>query len=57
MNTFILTEGKNFKTFLEENYAVILDGCYLFIANVEHGIEHDVDIPEFYVRFHEYLAI
>ena len=30
MNTYILTEGRNFKTFLKENYAVDLDSCYIF---------------------------
>ena len=43
-NTYILTEGRNFKTFLKENYASALDSCYMFTKkNVEHGIEHDVD--------------
>ena len=26
----ILTEGRNFKTFLKESYAVALDSCYIF---------------------------
>ena len=44
INTYILTEGRNFKTFLKENYASALDSCYMFTKkNVEHGIEHDVD--------------
>ena len=30
MTTYILTEGKNFKTFLKENNAIALDNCYLF---------------------------
>ena len=32
MNTYILTEGRNFKIFLKENYAIALDsslGTYL----------------------------
>ena len=41
MNTYIITEGRNFKAILKENYAMTLDSCYLF--NVEHGIEYDVD--------------
>ena len=30
MNTNILTEGRNFKTFLKENDAIALDSCHLF---------------------------
>ena len=30
MNTYILTEGGNFKTFFKENYAIALERCYLF---------------------------
>ena len=30
MNTYILTEGRNFKTFLKESYAIALDSCYIF---------------------------
>ena len=37
MNFYILTEGRNFKTFLRENYAGTLDSFYMFI---EHEIEH-----------------
>ena len=40
MDTYILTEGRNFKTFLKENESVALDSCYFFI---EHGIENDAD--------------
>ena len=29
MNMYILTEGRNFKTLLKENYAIALDSCYL----------------------------
>ena len=29
-----LTEGKNFKTFLKENYAIALDICYLFTTEM-----------------------
>ena len=26
----ILREDRNFKTFLKENYVIVLDSCYLF---------------------------
>ena len=29
MNTYILTIGRNFKTFLKENYVIALGSCYL----------------------------
>ena len=29
-NTYILTEGRDFKTFVKENYAIALHSCYLF---------------------------
>ena len=31
MNMYILTEGRDFKKLLRENYAIALDSCYLFI--------------------------
>ena len=34
MNTYILTEGRDFKTFLKENYAVALENYYLFAKRV-----------------------
>ena len=40
MNCYILTDGRNLKAFLKENYAVALGSCYMFI---EHGIQHDAD--------------
>ena len=44
MDTYILTEVSNFKTFLKENYAIALSSCYLFTKKMfEHGIEHDID--------------
>ena len=44
MNSYILTEGRNFQIFWKENYAIALDGCCLLTKkNVEHGIEHDID--------------
>ena len=30
MDTYILTEDKNFKTFWKESYAIALDSCYSF---------------------------
>ena len=30
VNMYILIEGRNFKTFLKENYATAWDSCYLF---------------------------
>ena len=41
MNTYILTERRNFKKFWKENLAIGLDSCYLI--NVEHRTEHDID--------------
>ena len=45
MIMYVLTEGRNFKTFLKENYATALDSCYLLIyyKYVEYGIEYDID--------------
>ena len=42
---YILKEGRDFKTFLKENYAIVSGSCYLLIyyKYVEHGIEHDID--------------
>ena len=28
-----MTEGRNFKTFMKENYAIALNSCYLFNKN------------------------
>ena len=42
MNTYILTEGTNLKTFLKEKYSIALDCCK---KNIEHGFEHDVHSP------------
>ena len=40
MDTYILTEDKNFKTFWKESYAIALDSCYSFTEKkTEHGIE------------------
>ena len=45
VNTYILTESRNFKTFLmRENYIITLDSCNLFFKkSIEHRIEHVVD--------------
>ena len=44
MNTYILTESRNFKTFFKETYAFALDNCSMFTKkNFEHRIDHDVD--------------
>ena len=42
-STYTLTEGRAFKTLLKEHYAIVLDSCYTFTKNYEHGNEHDVD--------------
>ena len=34
MNSYTLTKGRDFKTFLRENYAIALDSCYLFTKNM-----------------------
>ena len=31
-NTYIITEGRNFKAFLKESYAIVSGSCYLFTA-------------------------
>ena len=44
MNNYILTEGRNFKVFWKENYAIALDGCCLLtkkMLNME--LVHDVN--------------
>ena len=41
MDTYILKEGRNFKTLLKEIYAVVLDSCYMFtkkMLNMEWGM-------------------
>ena len=30
MNNYTFIEGRNFKTFLKENYAIVLHSCYIF---------------------------
>ena len=34
MKMYILTEGRNFKTYLNENYPIALDSCQLFPKNL-----------------------
>ena len=34
MNTYVLTEDTNLKTFLKESYSVGLDSCYIFTKNI-----------------------
>ena len=53
MNTNILTEGRNFKTFLKENYAIALDSCCLFtkeMLNMELNIILVVLLEFAYIR-------
>ena len=52
MYTYILTEGKNFKTFLKENYAIALDSCNLFTKMLNMEL-HTLEIPEIYNKFDE----
>ena len=40
MNTCILIEGRNFKTFVNENYAIALESYYLFSKKM---FENDID--------------
>ena len=49
LNTYILTERRNFKRFWKENYAISLNSCSLF--NVEYRTEHDID-SAYGVRMH-----
>ena len=69
MNKYIVTEGRSFKAFLKENYAVVWESCYLFtkkMLNMELNMifidiagvcVYTLDIPEIYSRFDEYLAV
>ena len=45
MNNHILTEGRNFKIFLKENYSVAFysNNLYIFTENVEDAFEYDDD--------------
>ena len=36
MNTYILTEGRDFKAFLKQNYAITLERCYLFTKKMSN---------------------
>ena len=51
MNTYILTEGR--KTFLKENYAIVLDSCYLLtnhMLNIELNVMLIVLMEFAYIR-------
>ena len=53
MNTYKLTEGRNFKTFLKENYAVALDSCFVFtdkMSNMELNMMLIVLIEFTYIK-------
>ena len=53
MNTYRLTESSNFKTFWEENYAIVFDSCYLFtkkMLNVKLNMMLIVFIEVAYIR-------
>ena len=41
INTYILIEDRNFKTFMKENHGITLDNCYVFTK--EHRTEVDTD--------------
>ena len=41
MNTYILTEGKNFNVFLHERFAIAFHSCYLF---TEENLNIDSDM-------------
>ena len=66
MNMYLFTEGRNFNTFLKENYAIALDVCYFTkqMLNIEVNMILIVlmefayiDIAELYSRFDVFLAI
>ena len=42
MNRYILTEGRNFKTFLKANYAIVLYSCYLLIIKNMWNMESNM---------------
>ena len=44
MNTYILTKGRNFKTFLKKIIHMLWAVVTYLLKNVEHGMEDDVDI-------------
>ena len=53
MNTYKLTEGRNFKIFLKANYTAALDSCYMFTKkklNMELNIMLIVLIEYAYIR-------
>ena len=36
MNTYILSEDRNFKVFLKANYAIALGSCYILIKKMRN---------------------
>ena len=36
--TYTLTEGRNFKTFMKENYAIALDSCWTWNVDSAYGV-------------------
>ena len=36
MNTYILSEDRNFKVFLKANYAIALGSCYMLIKKMRN---------------------
>ena len=52
-NTHILTEARNFKTLLKENYAIALGSL---LKKVERGIEHNVDTSLCYAYIGHFLT-
>lgn len=67
MSNHILTEDRNFKKFLKENYAIAVGMLHVYWKNNENGTEHGVDkangvwhtldILELYNRLNEYLVL
>ena len=58
MNTYIITEGSNFKTFSKENDAIALVSCYLLtrkMLNVELNMILIVLMEFAYIRYSETL--
>ena len=51
MHKYILTKGKNVKTFLKD-YTIALDSCNLFTKKLNMEL-HTLQIPEIYNKFDE----
>lgn len=52
MNTYILTEGKNFNVFLHERFAIAFHSCYLF---TEENLNIDSDMTLIVPREFSYI--